>query len=361
MFRVLQFIVGLIISHSVGEHCANRLSLLAGHEPGEEIQPNSSSEPRAYPRRGSGRRGNRGRARHAASQGRLQSERQPTANEERGTDLLNLPFHRKLWIIVHNKAFKSVNWSEEGDTITIQINLFKREVLHRRGARKIFKTNTLKNFIRQLNFYGFKNIRPKDSARSSGENKKMMIYGNVNFQRDKPELLENIVSSKSTDASAVRKARSPITSAGPSPKKNDRPSSQLHKSKGDGKRSHQGAATGPSNTRKNSNIPVSARDSCPPQETSRLRRKFASDNDTVSPSTPVNTEEAGYARRSSLGYLIYGFLRSVYNICYSILKVAISEIFLSEYIEEEMEAEEEEEEKGKTPMGIKQTWYIKLQ
>ncbi|XP_055464733.1 heat shock transcription factor, X-linked member 3-like [Psammomys obesus] len=328
----------------MGEHCATRLSFPAGQEPGEEIQPNSSSEPRVYPRRGSGRRGNSGRAEHAASQGRLQSEWQPTANEERGTDLLNLPFHRKLWIIVHNKAFKSVNWNEEGDTITVQINLFKREVLHRRGARKIFKTNTLKNFIRQLNFYGFRNIRPKDSARSSGENKKMMIYSNVNFQRDKPELLENIVSSKSTDASAGRKARSPITSAGPSPKKiNDRPSPQLHKSKGDGKRSHQGAATGPSSTRKKSNIPVSAPDSCPPQETSRQGRKVTSDNDTVSPSAAVNMEEAGYARRSSLGYLIYGFLRSVYNICYSILKVAILEIFLSEYNEEEMEAEEEEE------------------
>ncbi|XP_060230666.1 heat shock transcription factor, X-linked member 3-like [Meriones unguiculatus] len=119
-----------------------------------------------------------------------EDESQPTGDEEGDTDLLSLPFPRKLWIIVQNEAFESVSWNEEGDAILIKIDLFQREVLHRKGTKKIFETDSLNTFIHQLNLYGFRNIYPEASTVSSGENGRIMMYCNVNFQRDKPALLE---------------------------------------------------------------------------------------------------------------------------------------------------------------------------
>ncbi|CAI9181345.1 unnamed protein product, partial [Rangifer tarandus platyrhynchus] len=57
------------------------------------------------------------------------------------------------------------------------------------GCGLLNGSSSIKSFIRELNLYGFRKIRP--SGRSAGR-KKMMIYRNSNFQRDKPLLLQNI-------------------------------------------------------------------------------------------------------------------------------------------------------------------------
>ncbi|XP_065771571.1 heat shock transcription factor, X-linked member 3-like [Muntiacus reevesi] len=110
------------------------------------------------------------------------------ANKEENNAVLGLSFPRKLWRIVEDAAFTSVHWNDEGDMVVIEVDLFQTEVLQRRGADQIFETESIKGFIRELNLYGFSKIRP--SCQTAG--KKMMIYRNSNFQRDKPLLLQNI-------------------------------------------------------------------------------------------------------------------------------------------------------------------------
>ncbi|GAB1302833.1 Heat shock transcription factor, Y-linked 2 [Apodemus speciosus] len=120
-----------------------------------------------------------------------EEQSQPIDNEEADIDL-SLSFPKKLWAIVQNESFKSVNWTEEGDAIIIEVDLFQREVLQHEGTKKIFETDSLKGFIRQLNLHGFRKICSGTPAVSSGENRRVMIYCNFNFQRDKPGLLEYI-------------------------------------------------------------------------------------------------------------------------------------------------------------------------
>jgi hypothetical protein len=55
-------------------------------------------------------------------------------------------------MIAHSKAFESMNWSEDGDTITIEVDMLQREV--HKGAEKIFEMVNLKIFPVFL-FFGF--------------------------------------------------------------------------------------------------------------------------------------------------------------------------------------------------------------
>uniref|UniRef100_G3UMS0 HSF-type DNA-binding domain-containing protein n=1 Tax=Loxodonta africana TaxID=9785 RepID=G3UMS0_LOXAF len=104
------------------------------------------------------------------------------------SDALQLAFPRKLWMIVENDAFKSVRWSDSGNTVIIEKDLFQREVLRRRGAERIFETDSLKAFNRQLNLHGFIKIRPSKALGKT----KVMVYRNCNFKRDQPLVLQNI-------------------------------------------------------------------------------------------------------------------------------------------------------------------------
>lgn len=66
-----------------------------------------------------------------------------------------------------------VHWNEGGDMI-IENYFFQNEVLCLPGADKIFESNSLKTFIRLMNFYGFIKICPSDSSVSSPGNKIMV-------------------------------------------------------------------------------------------------------------------------------------------------------------------------------------------
>lgn len=90
-------------------------------------------------------------------------------------NLLRLSFPRKLWMVAEDDALTSVRWNDEGDTVIIEEDLFQREILHQRGPGRIFETDSLKSFIRQLNLYGFSKIRPNDPLVHSPGNKRMMV------------------------------------------------------------------------------------------------------------------------------------------------------------------------------------------
>ena len=70
-----------------------------------------------------------------------------------------LPFPKKLWAIVNSARFASVWWASDGTCIGINEKLFQKEVLERDGPDKVFKTDSMKSFVRQLSLYGFSRLR----------------------------------------------------------------------------------------------------------------------------------------------------------------------------------------------------------
>lgn len=82
------------------------------------------------------------------------------------TDLMSLTFPKKLWKIVESDQFASIRWDDGGNCVVIDEESFKKEVLERRGPSRIFETDCMKSFIRQLNLYGFSKIR-QDFQRSA--------------------------------------------------------------------------------------------------------------------------------------------------------------------------------------------------
>uniref|UniRef100_A0A8C8R512 HSF-type DNA-binding domain-containing protein n=1 Tax=Pelusios castaneus TaxID=367368 RepID=A0A8C8R512_9SAUR len=107
-------------------------------------------------------------------------------------DFLSLTFPKKLWKIVESDQFKSLWWDDDGNCVVINEELFKKEVLERRGPLRIFETDCMKSFIRQLNLYGFSKMR-QDFQRSTkiGALKclPLQFYHNPNFKRGYPHLL----------------------------------------------------------------------------------------------------------------------------------------------------------------------------
>jgi hypothetical protein len=51
-----------------------------------------------------------------------------------------------------------LHWNDEGDMVVIKADLFQTEVLQCRGADRIFKTDSIKTFICELNLDGFRKI-----------------------------------------------------------------------------------------------------------------------------------------------------------------------------------------------------------
>ncbi|XP_011909865.1 PREDICTED: heat shock transcription factor, X-linked-like [Cercocebus atys] len=74
-------------------------------------------------------------------------------------NLLSLPFPQKLWRLVSSNQFSSIWWDEGGASIVINQKLFEKEILERDVAHKVFATDSIKSFFRQLNLYGFRKRR----------------------------------------------------------------------------------------------------------------------------------------------------------------------------------------------------------
>lgn len=71
-------------------------------------------------------------------------------------DFISLKFPQKLWKIVESDQFKSIWWDENGTSIVINEEVFKKEVLERKAPFRIFETDCMKSLVRQLNLYGFR-------------------------------------------------------------------------------------------------------------------------------------------------------------------------------------------------------------
>ncbi|XP_010008617.1 PREDICTED: heat shock transcription factor, Y-linked-like, partial [Nestor notabilis] len=109
---------------------------------------------------------------------------------------VSLCFPQKLWKILESDQFRSIWWSEGGQCVAINEVLFSEEVLGR-----VFATQKMGSFIRQLNIYGFTKVQPdfqrsaslpeflaEEAAASS--HSKVQYYYNPSFNREHPQLLE---------------------------------------------------------------------------------------------------------------------------------------------------------------------------
>ncbi|KAM6163857.1 heat shock transcription factor, Y-linked-like [Rhynchocyon petersi] len=118
-------------------------------------------------------------------------------------DFLSLIFPQKLWKVVESDQFKSISWDENGTSIMINEDLFKKEVLDRKAPFRIFETKSMKSFVRQLNLYGFNKMRQNFERSASLPDflaeeevvstlSKILIYHNPNFKRGCPQLLKRM-------------------------------------------------------------------------------------------------------------------------------------------------------------------------
>lgn len=76
-------------------------------------------------------------------------------------NLLSLPFPQKLWRLVNSNQFSSIWWDDGGTCLGVNEKLFQKEILERDVPDKVFATDSLRSFLRQLNLYGFRKQRQR--------------------------------------------------------------------------------------------------------------------------------------------------------------------------------------------------------
>lgn len=105
-------------------------------------------------------------------------------------------FPAKLWRLVSNPENTSICWDQLGETILINEELFKSQILS--PSPRVsdnpdsFKTTKFCSFVRQLNLYGFKkNIRTV-KVNIPFENETYHCFYHKNFNRNRPELIADL-------------------------------------------------------------------------------------------------------------------------------------------------------------------------
>eukprot|EP00794_Sanderia_malayensis_P007740 gene7740-8580_t len=102
----------------------------------------------------------------------------------------NFPY--KLWFLINNPAFSDViHWSRDGLAVVFPDDkLFVQKVLKRKEG-KIFKTESLKSFVRQLNLYGFRKVMC-DKYDAITRSKLGSMFDHESFLQGRPDLLEYV-------------------------------------------------------------------------------------------------------------------------------------------------------------------------
>ncbi|XP_071894682.1 heat shock transcription factor, Y-linked-like [Anas platyrhynchos] len=127
-----------------------------------------------------------------------------SSEEDAGQDNVfsSLGFPRKLWQLAESEEFKAIWWGHSGTCIVIDKEMFEAEVLGRTSPPRVFETERMQSFIRQLNLYGFRKLQqdlqssaslpdlPKEEDAFSAP-RKLLYYYNPNFKRAAPHLLKN--------------------------------------------------------------------------------------------------------------------------------------------------------------------------
>ncbi|KAL7834966.1 hypothetical protein SRHO_G00292130 [Serrasalmus rhombeus] len=112
-------------------------------------------------------------------------------------------FPARLWCLVNNPQICSIRWDSHGEAVIIDQQLFEAELLSpgRRALGKspeCFKTTNFTSFIRQLNLYGFRKLKPGDGILEKQIEGKPVTdnivhsFHNPDFKQGHPELLVNL-------------------------------------------------------------------------------------------------------------------------------------------------------------------------
>nr|XP_031531684.1 heat shock transcription factor, Y-linked-like [Vicugna pacos] len=118
-------------------------------------------------------------------------------------DFRFLTFPRKIWKMAGSDQFKSIWWGDNGSSIVIDEDVFKKEVLERKAPFRILETGSMKSLLRQLNFYGFRKMwqnfqRSACLADFLAEEKEVSVERKIqfchipNFKRGFPQVLVRI-------------------------------------------------------------------------------------------------------------------------------------------------------------------------
>ncbi|XP_037368682.2 LOW QUALITY PROTEIN: heat shock transcription factor, X-linked member 3 [Talpa occidentalis] len=285
-------------------------------------------EPEGDPGRASGQDGHPDRGPDPGPQGAPQPQDPNPGAAGLGEDVLGLPFPRKLWMMVEDSSLASVQWNDAGDAVVIDEGFFQTEVLQRSGPDRIFETDSLKTFIRQLHLHGFSKIR---SLRDKG----LMIYSNSRFLRGRPELLDSFESAGPAGRMAHRGLR-----AAPKRRKISQVATrrsprllQLNANKEAWKKTQEApAAQGPGgapSTLFSGAWPTSGVAGSPggggcPGEPGGPRGEGTSGNVLFASRVPAGQEGAGELPSSPPARASYASVLTLYNTCCSILLAALS-------------------------------------
>ncbi|XP_074908976.1 uncharacterized protein LOC142042913 [Buteo buteo] len=124
-----------------------------------------------------------------------------TKGAGKANEFSSLSFPEKLWKMLESDEFRSIWWSQGGQCVAISEKLFKEEVLGRERPLRVFATQKMKSFLRQLNLYGFTKVRrafersaslPEFLAEedAASAHSQILYYYNPAFNREHPHLLE---------------------------------------------------------------------------------------------------------------------------------------------------------------------------
>lgn len=103
-------------------------------------------------------------------------------------------FVTKLWTMVNDPANQElINWSDDGLSFIVD----NRELFVQQVLPKYFKHSNFASFVRQLNMYGWHKVQDVNSGSLHSDER--WQFNNENFQRGKPELLDQIVRNKPQD------------------------------------------------------------------------------------------------------------------------------------------------------------------
>nr|XP_044997081.1 heat shock transcription factor, X-linked member 3-like [Jaculus jaculus] len=303
---------------------------VVGEEPARAAPSEASCDRNGDTRGGSEAQSDQGRSQYPNLRENLQTEPDHHAASEEGTSsLLGLSFPRKLWAVVENEAFKSVGWSEEGDTMKIEGDLFEAEVLHRSGADKIFEMDSLKRFICELNLHGFRKIRTKNSPVHPGKKKMMVESIKMQTFRGITQGCSRTSGGEDVNAALLRKSHAARegSSSAPNALHTFRRRSQktISLKEAPNKQAPQGQGTFlPAGV---TGCPLAL---CPPEEHSVPCGECSPEDGNMVSLAGDRMEGSGQVSIRPSWYPDWGSVMSFYNKCSSMLKAALAAISLSD-------------------------------
>ncbi|KAL1925233.1 uncharacterized protein VTP21DRAFT_116 [Calcarisporiella thermophila] len=159
------------------------------------------------------RQPNRPRSFSASSASSFEDNCTSASSSPPSTDMLQPPgtsgaprgnsFVRKLYRMVGDERYQDlIYWSAAGDSFFVHNTpRFSQEVLP-----SMFKHSNFSSFVRQLNMYGFHKVNKsnRNSGSSTKGDQEQWEFSHEKFQRDRPELVEEI-RRKALDTTAPRR------------------------------------------------------------------------------------------------------------------------------------------------------------